>query len=143
MIYCFWVYNRIRKKFLWFLYMLSRNNFFSRRKSVNVNVFYVSFLFISRVEFNERAYEVMKVFKYTFKYDIHYHWSNNIVRMQRCGIVANLKWLQEKFLKIKETVGIETPNTLHDSLVLENLVKWKGINVMWLQLDSNSEPLNS
>ena len=35
-----------------------------------------------------------------------------------------------KFLKIKETVGIETPNTLHDSLVLENLVKWKGINVM-------------
>ena len=110
--------------------MLSRNNFFSRRKSVNVNVFYVSFLFISRVEFNERAYEVMKVFKYTFKYDIHYHWSNNIVRMQRCGIVANLKWLQEKFLKIKETVGIEIPNTLHDSLVLENLVKWKGINVM-------------
>ena len=77
-----------------------------------------------------QAYEVMIVLKYTFKYDIHYHCSNIIVGMQRCEVVANLKWMQEKYLKIRETAGIENPKNLHDSLGLENLVKWKSINVM-------------
>ena len=38
--------------------------------------------------------------------------------------------MQEKYLKIRETAGIENPKNLHDSLGLENLVKWKSINVM-------------
>ena len=43
---------------MFFAYVAQKQRNFLRRKSLNVNVFYASFLFISRVEFNTWAPDI-------------------------------------------------------------------------------------